>query len=372
MEVVGIICEYNPFHNGHKYHLEQVKKKFPDALIILCLNGYFMQRGEVSILSKEDKVKIALEFGVDLVVELPFIYGTQSADYFAYASLKILSQLGITHLVFGSESSDIEKLKEIAATQLKSDFTFQSQKGLNYPSRLAKSLHIEGFNNPNDLLAISYLKEIEKNHYSIIPVAIQRTSSYHDLESDDLIISASNIRQKKKEGKEISKYVPFDVSNMVSIDEEKEFLLLSYQILTNPHLDQYLDVIEGLDDKLRKEILSCSSLQELLFRVKSKRYTYNKIQRMFLHVLTCLPKDVKDLSYIRILGFNLKGKEYLHQQKKKTSLPLQVKKDSFQYHFELVASRIYDILTSQNTFLFEKRNQPIFMQEASLSESNQK
>ena len=187
-----------------------------------------------------------------------------------------------------------------------------------------------------------------------------------------MIISASNIRQKKKEGKEISKYVPFDVSNMVSIDEKKEFLLLSYQILTNPHLDQYLDVIEGLDDKLRKEILSCSSLQELLFRVKSKRYTYNKIQRMFLHVLTCLPKDVKDLSYIRILGFNLKGKEYLHQQKKKTSLPLQVKKDSFQYHFELVASRIYDILTSQNTFLFEKRNQPIFMQEASLSESNQK
>ena len=117
MEAVGIICEYNPLHNGHIYHIKQVKKLFPGKAIILVLNGYFLERGEVSILSKENKTKLALIYGVDLVVELPFIYGTQSADIFADAAIKILGYLGCSYLVFGSESNNVEILEKVAAIE---------------------------------------------------------------------------------------------------------------------------------------------------------------------------------------------------------------------------------------------------------------
>ncbi|MBR1679250.1 MAG: nucleotidyltransferase family protein [Bacilli bacterium] len=373
MNVIGIICEYNPFHNGHLYHLKEIQKMYPDALIVLCLNGYFTQRGEVSVLTKEDKVKLALEFGVDLVVELPFIYGTQSSDYFASASLKILSNLGITHFVFGTETKDLEILKKSAYAQLESDFKILGDGTLNYPTRLAKALGDDVSSTPNDLLAISYLKEIKKQHYKIIPVNILRTSSYHDLTSNDEIISASNIREKLKRGKDVSPFIPFkDTSKFVVVNEDLEFLLLSYQILTNPHLEQYLDVVEGLENKLVKEVVQSHSIQELIYNIKSKRYTYNRIQRMLIHVLIGLPKNIEDMSYIRILGFNLKGKNYLHTQKKKSSLPFLIDKDSLQYQFELTASRIYDILTHQNTISFEKRNQVIYVSDTSFKESNQK
>lgn len=117
MEAVGIICEYNPFHKGHIYHIEETKKMFPGRTLILVLNGYFLERGEISILSKENKTKLALIYGVDLIVELPFIYGTQSADVFADAAIKILNYLGCTNIVFGSESNNVQLLEQIALTQ---------------------------------------------------------------------------------------------------------------------------------------------------------------------------------------------------------------------------------------------------------------
>lgn len=373
MEIIGIICEYNPFHNGHVYHLKQIKKLYPDSMIILCLNGYFMQRGEISLLTKEEKVKLSLEHNIDIVVELPFSFGTQSADYFAHASLKILSSLKITHLIFGSETKDLSSLEEIAQKQLKNDFQFKKNNTQNYPTALAKSLNQEKIFQPNDLLAISYIKEILKQKYNIIPLNIQRTSSYHDLKSNSKIISASNIRQKFKEGKNILKYVPFsDLKIISNIDEKKHFELLKYKILTSNHLNEYLDVIEGLENKLKKEINNSHSIQELILNVKSKRYTYNKIQRLLTHVLIGLQSPVEEISYIRILGFNEKGKQYLRNHKKEFLLPTTVDKNSMTYHFELLSSCIYDLITNQNTYLFEKKNQPIYMKEASLKESSQK
>ena len=122
MDVIGIICEYNPFHNGHLYHINRIKEMYPNSLIILILNGYFLERGEVSILTKEDKTKIALNNNIDIVAELPFIYGTQSADTFADISLKILNNFKVNKLVFGSECNNIEKIKEIANIELNKEF----------------------------------------------------------------------------------------------------------------------------------------------------------------------------------------------------------------------------------------------------------
>ena len=208
MEAVGIICEYNPLHNGHIYHIEQVKKLFPGKAIILVLNGYFLERGEISILSKENKAKLALIYGVDLVVELPFIFGTQSADIFADAAIKILGYLGCNYLVFGSERNNVEILKKVADIQEQKEYNEKVKEllatGINYPTALAKALNIEeDIFNPNDLLGISYIKAIQKNKLNITPVTIKRTSTYHSKTENTNIISASNIRNKLKQKENI-------------------------------------------------------------------------------------------------------------------------------------------------------------------------
>ena len=201
MKIIGIIGEYNPFHNGHKYHIDKIKEMYPDSLVVLVLNGYFLERGEVSILSKEDKVKIALENNVDIVLELPFVFGSESADTFAEYSCLILNHMGCKKLIFGSECNDISLLKKVAAMQLKDDFNEQVKneldKGFNYPTALNKVLDVS-INTPNDLLGISYVKAILKNKLDIEPITIQRTNSYHDITSDMEIVSASNIREKIK------------------------------------------------------------------------------------------------------------------------------------------------------------------------------
>ena len=200
MEVIGIICEYNPFHNGHLYHIKKIKELYPNSLIILVLNGYFLERGEISILSKEAKTKIALAHGVDIILELPVIYGTQSADTFASISLKILNNFHVNKIIFGSESNEIEKIKEIASKQLDEEYNKLVKEyldnGLNYPTALAKALNIDFEFLPNDLLGISYTKAIIQNNYNIEPITIKRTSTYHDTSSNDHIVSASNIREK--------------------------------------------------------------------------------------------------------------------------------------------------------------------------------
>ena len=122
MDVIGIICEYNPFHNGHLYHINKIKELYPNSIIILILNGYFLERGEISVESVESKTKLALDHNVDIVIELPFIFGTNSADIFSEASLELLNELKVNKLIFGSESNDINKLKDIAEKQLDKDY----------------------------------------------------------------------------------------------------------------------------------------------------------------------------------------------------------------------------------------------------------
>ncbi|MDE6284377.1 MAG: nucleotidyltransferase family protein, partial [Bacilli bacterium] len=254
MKIIGLICEYNPFHNGHMYHIQKIKELYPDSLLILVLNGYFLQRGDVSILTKEDKTKLSLEFGVDIVLELPFLYGTQSADIFAEKAITILNHFHVDTLVFGSESNDIEQIKRIAQHQLEdSHYDVQVQlflqEGVNYPTAMAKALNQKDFFFlPNDLLAISYTKAILKNHYAIEPIAIKRTNEYKDVLSDEHIVSASNIREKLKNKQNIDKYLPsLSQKRIIQPNYSLLFLLLKYKILTDTHLSAYLDVDECIE-----------------------------------------------------------------------------------------------------------------------------
>ena len=358
MKVNGIIVEYNPFHNGHIYQINKVKEMYPDDLLIVALNGYFTERGDISVLLKEDKVKLALEFGVDLVVELPSIYGIQAADIFAYNGVKVLNELKIDRLIFGSESNDIDKLKQIALLQEDEEFDKKIKneldKGISYPNALKNIISIDFDYLPNDLLGISYIKAINKINKNIEAISIKRTNNYHDKESDNNIISAENIREKYSNNIDIKKYTPA-YNYLKKIDNDLYFKLLKNKILTDTHLDEYVDVNEGIENRLTKYINEANNLKEYIELIKTKRYSYNKINRMLLHIVIGFKKeDNIDTLSVRILGFNDKGKEYLNRNK------LKFEENKYIKDIELNYSKIYDLLTNSNTYEYEIKNIPTY------------
>ena len=378
MHKIGIICEYNPFHNGHLYQIKKIKETYKDSLIIVCLSSCFMQRGEASILNKWDKTRLAIESGVDLVLELPFAFATQYQDIFAKGALTILNHLKIDTLVFGSECNDIELLKNLASVQLKDDGYNHLVKryldlGLNYPTSLSKSLFdITGvkLDKPNDLLALAYIKEIIKNNYDIKPFSIRRTSDYHNSNLDSDIVSASTIRKLLKDGVNVNNYLPYNIYDYLSeIDEDKYFALLKYQIINNIDcLDKFQTVDEGIENRIIKYINMVNSKEELILKVKSKRYTYNKINRMFTHILTNFTKeDAKNLEieYLRVLGFNTRGKNYLNKIKKEIGIPIINKYIPNMYKsldIEFRVSLIYSLILKDKGDDFlkrEYRNKPV-------------
>ena len=363
MEIIGLIVEYNPFHNGHLYQINKIKEMYPNSLIILVLNGYFTERGEISYLTKEQKTKISLINGINIVVELPVVYGTQASDIFAYHSIRILNQLHITKLVFGSESNDINKIKKLA--ELQNDINFDTlvkeelKKGVNYPTALANALKSDNFNYlPNDLLAISYVKAINKINKNIEPITLLRTNPYHDVKSNDSIISAENIRSKLLSNEPIDKYTP--VSSYINIPNyDTYFKLLKASIINNHHLNDILDANEGLDNRLINNIFKVNNLTDLINIIKTKRYTYNKINRLLIHLLLGLTEyDNKQLKqdYIHLLGFDKAGQKYLNSLKETNFIP---NKKSLIYTYELKASQLYDLINNTNTYEFEYKNQPI-------------
>ena len=370
MASVGIIAEYNPFHNGHLYHLKKIKELYKDDTIVLVLSGNFTQRGEPSIIDKWKKTEIAKKAGIDLIIELPFVFATQSADFFSYGAITILEKLKVEKLVFGSESDNIEDLTTIAKTQLENeDFDklvkIYSKFGENYPTAISKAIEDlteKKVNAPNDLLGVSYIKTILKNNYKIKPVVIKRTNDYNSTDIEE-ISSATAIRKALKDNIDIEKAIPAYVTpylqNLHYIDDY--FQLLKYKIITEDNLSKYQTVDEGIEGKLKKEILNSTNYDDLINRVKSKRYTYNKISRMLLHILIGLTKEdaksMKEIEYIRILGFSNKGQAYLNSIKKDIDIEVLSKfkrNSSKMLELELKTTTIYSLTENNNTLIEEE------------------
>ena len=366
MKSVGIICEYNPFHNGHLYHIKKVKELYPNYVIIAVINGNFTQRGDVSLIDKWKKTEVALNY-VDLVVELPFVFGSQAADIFTKGSTDILKALKVDAFVFGSESADIDKLRKIVQIQKSTEYNIKIKQylseGLSYPTSLAKALKDLGItleNNPNDLLGIGYIRNLEKVEIK----AIKRTNDYHS-HNLDKISSATSIREALKKGINIKEFVPKDSYNSLSdlhfLDDY--FDLLKYKIISTDNLSVYQTVDEGIENKIKKNILKAHNTDELINLVKSKRYTYNKIKRMLLHILCGFTKEeakrCQKTQYIRILGFNDKGRKYLSNIKKECKLPIITKyDDSYEMlQIENRVSNIYNI--KKDDFLEEYKHKII-------------
>lgn len=330
MKIIGVIAEYNPFHLGHLYQINKIKEMYPDSIIIVVVSSCFTERGEVSVMNKWNKTRVCLDNNIDIVLELPFLYATQSSDIFAKGAVSILNKMGIDTLVFGTESDNIDNLKKMALVQLNDDnynvlVKSYLDKGVNYPTALSKAIYDimkVDISKPNDLLALSYIKQVMLINKDIDIVSIKRTNDYHGKLINNNIVNASLIREYLLDNKDISNFIPnYDINFIYKdLNVEKYFNLLKYQIINNiDNLDKFLDVNEGIENRIKKYIYTSNNWNELVTNVKTKRYTYNKINRMFIHILTNLTKeDVNkfNIDYVRVLGFNSNGKRYLNNIKK--------------------------------------------------------
>lgn len=331
LKVLGIIVEYNPFHNGHIYHIQKAKEMTKCDYVIAVMSSSFVQRGEPAIIDKWTRSRLAVDFGVDLVIELPFVYSCQSADYFAKGAIDLLNAIGVTDLCFGSEDGHIETFIDIAKTLKDNQNQYDEyvktymQKGFRYPdacNQAISQIMQKEIKTPNDLLGLSYVKYIMNQEYSITPHCFQRTNNYHDTTLQD-IASASAIRQALKSNQNIQNSLPHHElyqNDLFFLDDF--FPYLRYQLFTiSPSkLKQYHLVEEGMENALIKHIQNSHSMEEFINKLVSKRYTKPRIQRTIIHILMQNTKkeitQAMDIDYIRILAMNENGQRYLKSIKK--------------------------------------------------------
>ncbi|UWD34116.1 nucleotidyltransferase [Mesomycoplasma molare] len=291
---IAIIAEYNPFHNGHRYQLEYVKKHFPNDKIYIILSGKYVQRGEIAVASFEERKKIALKHGADYVIELPFNFATQAAHIFAQGALKIINEHKIDKIIFGSESDNVENLYKIAETIYYNQEIYDKlvkkylKTGLSFPNSSSKALSDltgESILMPNDILGLEYVKAIVNNNYPIKAYSLKRTVGFHSLESKDNFASASLIRQMIFNKEDISKYTPMQFDNVPDRIENyyKDFQKIvietsAEELRKNPMIS------EGMENLFKKNI-HAESYDEFVNKCNSRRYTSSRIKRVMLYVL---------------------------------------------------------------------------------------
>lgn len=345
-KVLGIVAEYNPFHNGHMYHLQKAKEKSGAEYTVCVMSGNFVQRGNTSILNKWKKAEMAILNGVDLVIELPTIYSVASAEGFALGAIKILDSLKIVDSIsFGTETEDYGALNNISSVACEEPKKYKDllakelKNGLSFPKARENALMLylddnKRYNNilntPNNILAIEYLKALKKIKSTIQPVPIKREKVYYnDNAIVDEFASATAIREliKNKEFSEVRKVVPddtykilraeHDVGNIVfDIDIFEKQIIYNLRRMSVEQIANLPDVNEGLEHSIKNAAAFTNNLEDFMNIVKSKRYTATRIQRILICALLGITKKDVALSkrnqpYVRILGFNLKGKELI-------------------------------------------------------------
>lgn len=329
MNVCGIICEYNPFHNGHKYHIEQTREKFGATHIVGIMSGNFTQRGDVAVIDKYKRAETALKNGVDLVIELPVVYALGSAEQFAQGAVYLLNALGCVDILsFGSECGNIKQLREAAGAVLyaqeSEEFASYMKEGLSYPAALQKAIEkyytddvIDTLACPNNTLAVEYIKAIDNIASPIKPVTVQRHIAPHDSEiinPQSNVLSASQLRKMIEAGEDISRYAPeCDFSETASISNIETAILSKLRAMNKSALEKTPNVLLGLENRIYRAARVAGSLNELYFLIKTKRYTLARIRRIILSAFLGITKNDLQFSnsYVRILGMNGKGKEIL-------------------------------------------------------------
>lgn len=353
-KVLGIIAEYNPFHNGHLYHIKQSLEQTNSDYVICVISGNFVQRGNTSIVDKWTKAKMAMASGADLVIELPTIYSISSAENFAEGAIKILDELGIVDSVsFGMETRDISTLNNIANVLCQEPKAYTTllnhelSRGISFPKARENALmmylnDIKRYANiltgSNNILGIEYLKAMKKLKSSLIPVGIQREKVfYHDNFIVDDFASSTAIRKMivSRQFDEIMKVMPRSAYILLAQELRKGHYVLDlskfqseilYKLrsMTTAEIKELPDVSEGLENAIKNAADSCNNIIDFVNIVKSKRYTQTRIQRILIYTLLGITQKMMDNSkkvapYIRVLGFNSNGKRLISEAMAKNS-----------------------------------------------------
>lgn len=352
MKIVGLITEYNPFHNGHKYHIDKAKEEAGADYAVVVMSGNFVQRGAPAIMPKQIRASAALQCGADVVIELPVYYATASAEQFAFGAVSILHHLGcVDSLCFGSESGDISllqnaatvlfhesgELKEQLKQYLKTGITFPAARKLAYASVADCEEYAHILDQPNNILGIEYLKALFRLESSIEPIAIKRISSeYHDQVLKEEYSSATAIRNHLQKSISILEtQVPSEAFSLYEqykhirypITANDFSLLLKYKLLTTSKetLQNYLDVSEELANAIHNNRDSYLSYDQFCELLKTKNYTYSRINRALLHILLEIRYKNINIPYARILGFRRESAVVLKAFKEKANLPIITK-----------------------------------------------
>lgn len=355
MSILGIIVEYNPLHNGHIYHIKNAKLQSKSDSVVAVMSGNFVQRGEPAIIDKWERTKMALYSGVDLIIELPVVYSTSTAENFAYGAIKLLDSLTvIDYLCFGSEYGSLDKLSEIAKILIDEPTLYRKYLKQNLSNgitfALAREIAINRLINndignilksSNNILAIEYLKALQKINSKIVPLTIARKgASYNSIELTDEFASASSIRKNIFEGhlSRLDNYIPSYTKEIlhncflqgigpVSLEDFSKIIL--YKLRSGININNIFDIAEGLENRIFKASKSTNNIYELIKLIKSKRYTQSRIRHILIHILLEINYQIFNKfdgpNYIRVLGFNNKGLNVLKKVKQKSNIPIITK-----------------------------------------------
>ena len=401
MKITGLITEYNPFHNGHLYHLNSGKRDTNCQGVISIMSGNYMQRGNPAMIDKWNRAKMAVLNGVDLVIELPLIYSLASAETFAFGACNILNSTNVVdYLYFGSEEGNIEDLSSIASLLIneKKDFKNSIKEylylGLPYHTARANTIckilkddkYKNILNNSNNILSIEYLKALKKLNSSIVPLTLKREgSNYNDNNLHSSLSSATSIRKVFKENLDInllSNSLPEESFNLIKslkdtkysfVFDESFFPYLKYKLLTEGNnIVKLQDVSEGIENKILKEIVNSNSLDELISKVKSKRYTYTRINRILTSFFIGLDNyNLKELykeepKYIRPLAFNETGRKILKLIKENSDIKIITKVGNNDINnpclsLDILGTKSYSLLNKSINPLDDYLKSPIFL-----------
>ncbi|RDU38467.1 nucleotidyltransferase [Neobacillus piezotolerans] len=404
MKAVGIVVEYNPFHNGHLYHLESAKEITGADIAIAAMSGSFLQRGEPALVSKWARTKMALLNGVDIVFELPYKFSTQKAELFARGAVSILDAAGCSHLCFGSESGEAGAFEKTAAFIDANRPAYDglikkySKTGVSYPR--AASLAFADLNpppdtiplsQPNNILGYHYVKSISSLNSRMKPMTVRRkNANYHDEDfSSATIASATSLRKALFAGDSglegIGRYIPGQTRKILLEymgefggfhNWESYWPFLKYRLLqSSPEdLGTIYEAEEGLENRLVEAARRSANFQEFMEFAKTKRYTWTRIQRLCTHVLVNAKKeemaaDSTGASYLRLLGMTEKGRSYLNMHKGTLGLPLVSKLSSFpgtEINLDIRASAVYSLgipgTPGQNLLEMEYSQPPVLIE----------
>ena len=357
MKAVGVVVEYNPFHNGHFYHISQSKSKSNADVVIAVMSGHFLQRGEPALVDKWHRTQMALNNGVDVVIELPYVFCTGHATLFAEGAIQLLEAIGCTHFAFGSEEGSIQPFLNTFTILKKHEEQYNAlikqyvTTGISYPQSLYKAYEdlrqIEGnqtidLSQPNNILGYHYIEAAKRLNLNIEPMTIPRIQAgfHDDINTESTIASATGIRKAIFEQKalgEIKQFVPPESFVLLKnwyeqynsfIHWETFWPYLRFAILryTPEQLTRFADVSEGIEYALVKAAKKSDSFSQFMNQIKSKRYTWTRLQRMVTHIYTGITKEQLHQStkpsYIRLLGMTTNGQAYLSEHKKQFELPL--------------------------------------------------